>query len=389
VTWSGVLPSWKNLASIIVGLVVTGLLVYGSMGLNTNNIYFDSITYLSEVIESSQNELFAHMAYPGGYILSRIDPLHDFTGYYYFWGILLRWVQNLFQIKGILTPIYIWGATVLYGMTLGMLVVNAASLLFNRRWLLGILFTFGIMAPYYSNYFNTTLGFFGNTIRTVTIGACVMLAYMVLKEKEETLLFIPLLFAYYAALNVSSSSMFLIAFITAGLFFALAFAKEKNWKRWAGFIATFLPLFRYALLVFMGTKLSYAVILGISILITALLIGVAFLLRNHLLAADKVFMALLPIAFIGLAALSFLFRNGDYGYANFFRSSSVDDMTVNMTSHLSDSELLRNIIFYALFVLILVNFRYERRSPAGNAVSDIGRYGYSSGKRGICQSSGV
>ena len=361
VTWSRVIPSWQNLVSLLVGLLMTGLLVYGSMGLNTNNIYFDSITYLSEVVESAQNELFAHMAYPGGYILSRIDPLHDFTGYYYFWGIVLRWIQNLFSYKAVLTPIYIWGATVLYGMCLGSLTVSCASVLFGKRWWLGILFLIGLMAPYYTNYFNTTLAFFGNTMRTAVIGACVMTAFLILKEKTNALLFVPLTVLYYAALHVSSSSMFLIAFITAGLFFGLAFSMEKNWKRWTGFIVSAFPLFRYAFLVFFGSSFSYPVILGATAAIIGVLVLIAFLLRKHLAVVDKVFLVLFPILFAALCVYSFLMKDSVYNYAYFFRSSSLDDMTVNMTSHLSTTELIRNIIFYALLALTLVNFRYEKR----------------------------
>ncbi|MBO5554242.1 MAG: hypothetical protein J5941_01830, partial [Solobacterium sp.] len=175
-TWSSIIPRWENLIALVLGLLITGVLVYGSMNLNTNNIYFDSITYLSEVIESSKNEIFAHMVYPSGAILKRLDPLHDYTGYYYFWGMLLRWASGLFHFDGILTPIYIWGATALYGMSLAMLTGSSVSALYRKNDLKGLLFTVAFMAPFYTNYFNTTLAFFGNTIRTVVIGALILIA---------------------------------------------------------------------------------------------------------------------------------------------------------------------------------------------------------------------
>lgn len=361
VTWSNVLPSWKNLGSLVLGIAVSALLVYGSMNLNTNNIYFDSITYLSEVIESANNEIFAHMVFPGGYLLNRIDPLHDFTGYYYFWGMILRWMKNLFDLEGPLTPIYIWGGTVFYGMLLGNLTVNSAAVLFKKRAWLGVIFTVAFIAPYYSNYFNTTLAFFGNTVRTVVIGACMLIAYLIVRNSKSSLLFIPLPVCYYAALNVSSSSFFLISFITAGLFFSLALSKEKRWTRWAGFIGSLLPIIHYALLVFLGVEKPYWLVLLISLAVVGVLVLAAYLLRNNLPALDKVFMFLLPVAFVGIVVISFLLRNSTYGYSYFFRSSSADDMTVNMTSHLSTMELIRNIIFYVLFALLLVNFKFEKK----------------------------
>ena len=37
-TWSSIVPSWDNLISLILGILFTAILVYGSMNLNTNNI---------------------------------------------------------------------------------------------------------------------------------------------------------------------------------------------------------------------------------------------------------------------------------------------------------------------------------------------------------------
>ena len=360
-TWSNVIPDLSNLASLLLGLVITAVLVYGSFNLNTNNIYFDSITYLSEVVESSRSEVFAHMVYPSGYILRRIDPLHDYTGYYYLWGILIRWAVNLLHFDGLVTPIYIWGATVLYGMMLGMLVVSSAFILFRKKAWKGILLTLLFMAPFYTNYFNTTLAFFGNTIRTVIVGTMVLLAFQILRNSKNISLFVPLTIVYYAGINVSSSSLFLIALITTGLFFSMAYAKETNWKRWAGFICTLLPLVQMALAIVLNNRAGYIVMFGGTIAVIGILILIAWLLRNVFPTVDKVFSALFPIALVGLIAVSFLLRNGDYGYGYFFRSSSLDDMTVNMTSHMSAAELFRNIVFYAMVLLLFAEFKFQSK----------------------------
>ena len=360
-TWSSIIPSRDNLISLVIGIAFTAVLVYGSFNLNTNNIYFDSITYLSEVVESSKNEVFAHMVYPGGYLLSRIDPLHDYTGYYYFWGILIRWAVNLFGFKGLVTPIYIWGATVLYGMSLGMITVCSASVLFRKKFWKGLLLIVLFMAPFYTNYFNMTLAFFGNTIRTVIVGMMVLLVYQILRRPNSAALFFPLTVVYYAGLNVSSSSLFLIALITTGIFYSLAFGNETNWKRWAGFICSLTPLVHMAAAIVLNDRAGYPVMLGGTIAVIGILVLIAYLLRNHFPAVNKVFTALFPIALVGLIVVSFLMRNGDYGYGYFFRSSSMDDMTVNMTSHLNVNELFRNIVFYALVILMFAEFKVQSK----------------------------
>ena len=361
VTWSNIIPTKKNLFSILLIIVFAAILGYGSRNLNTNNIYFDSITYLSEVVESSQNQLFAHMIFPLGRPYYALDPLHDYTGYYYLWGILLRICESMFGLKTTLTPIYIWGATFLYAALLAILVIDASVLLFRKYKWKGVLFTVALMAPYYTNYFNTTIAFFGNTIRTVVIGCDVMLVYLILKNTKSRLLFVPLTICHYAALNTSSSSLFLIAFITAGLAFSLALAKEKDWLRWTGFIASCLPLFHMVYLASSSWDIKYFKALALPLAAVAVLILVAFLIRKHLDLFDKGLMILIPVAFIGLAILAFLYRDGDFGYDYFFKTSSLDDMTVNMTSHVSVYELIRNLIFYALLLLTLFNFRVEKR----------------------------
>ncbi len=353
-------PTLRHPASLAAGLLITAVLVKASMGLNTNNIYFDSITYLSEVVESSKAEIFAHMVYPGGYLLQRIDPLHDYTGYYYFWGVLLKGAEKILGFRELTTPIYIWGATVLYGMMLGMLGVSSACVLFRKKAWKGILFLLPFMAPFYTNYFNTTLAFFGNTIRTVLIGTAVLLVFLIQRSKSWQL-FIPLTIVYFAGLNVSSSALFLIAIITAGLFFSLAFAKEKDWKRWAGFIGSLLPLFHMAFAILLNGKAGYIVMAGLALLTCGGLIALAWVLRGQYKIVDKVFLILLPVTFLVLVITAFLVRNGDYGYAYFFRTSSLDDMTVNMTSHVDNSELVRNVMFYLLLALLAVNIRVQTK----------------------------
>ena len=115
VTRSNPLPSWRHLVSLGLGIAISWILCNASSQMTTNNIYFDSISYLSETIESSTADHFAHLIYAGGVPISWIDPLHDYTGYYYFWGTLLRWVSSsgFFELTGSLTPVYIWGSTML------------------------------------------------------------------------------------------------------------------------------------------------------------------------------------------------------------------------------------------------------------------------------------
>lgn len=356
-----VAPKLINLFSIIVGIFITLVLCVSSSKLTTNNTYFDTVSYLSQVIESSSSEKFAHMVYASGFPMRRLFPIYDYTSYYYFWGMILKAVRDIFTIKESMTPLYIWGATILYGMSLGNLVTNSINVLYQKqKKIIGIIVVILILSPYYSNYFNTTLAFFGNTIRTVAIGMSMLLVYLYTKSKNAYL-FIPLMCSYYASISMTASCFFMSAFIVAGVFFYMCFINETRLKHWLLFIVSCLPVFHYAILYLMPDNTTYFKIMIILIILMVLLITIAYLVRKHLDVICKIGKILLPVVLIGLIGLSFLKRNSEYGYSYFFAIRSIDDMGVNVTTHIDHNELVRNIIFYILIIGQFINFKYHSK----------------------------
>lgn len=356
-----VTPKLINLFSIIVGIFITIVLCVSSSKLTTNNTYFDTVSYLSQVIESSSSDKFAHMVYASGFPMRRLFPIYDYTSYYYFWGMILKAVRDIFMIKESMTPLYIWGATILYGMSLGNLVTNSINVLYQKqKKIIGIIVVILILSPYYSNYFNTTLAFFGNTIRTVAIGMSMLLVYLYTKSKNAYL-FIPLMCSYYASISMTASCFFMSAFIVAGVFFYMCFINETRLKHWILFIVSCLPVFHYAILYLMPDNTTYFKIMIILIILMVLLITIAYLVRTHLDVICKIGKILLPVVLIGLIGLSFLKRNSEYGYSYFFAIRSIDDMGVNITTHIDHNELVRNIIFYILVIGQFINFKYHSK----------------------------
>ena len=356
-----VTPKLINLFSILVGIFITAVLCVSSSKFTTNNTYFDTVSYLSQVIESSSSEKFAHMVYASGFPMRRLFPIYDYTSYYYFWGMILKAVRDIFTIKESMTPLYIWGATILYGMSLGNLVTNSINVLYQKyKKIIGIIVVILILSPYYSNYFNTTLAFFGNTIRTVAIGMSMLLVYLYIRSKNP-FLFIPLMCSYYASISMTASCFFMSAFIVAGVFFYMCFINETRLKHWILFIVSCLPVFHYAILYLMPDNTTYFKIMIILIILMVLLITIAYLVRNHLDIVCKIGKIFLPVVLMGLIGLSFLKRNSEYGYSYFFAIRSIDDMGVNITTHIDHNELVRNIIFYILIVGQFINFKYHSK----------------------------
>ncbi len=356
-----VLPKLVNLSSLAVGIFITVVLCISSSKFTTNNTYFDTVSYLSQVIEGSSSSYFAHQVYASGEYLNKLYPIHDYVGYYYFWSMILRAIRSLFNISESLTPIYMWGATILYGMTLGNVVTNSVNVLY-QKWFkaIGIVLTILILSPYYSNYFNTTLAFFGNTIRTAAIGISMLLIYLYARSKNEKI-FIPLMFTYYGSISMTSSGFFISAFMIAGIFFYMCFNNEDRLKHWILFIVSCMPVFHYALLYALPLGTSYFKIIGLLLVIMVVLLGIAVLVQKHLDKVCLVGKVLLPVVLVGLIVVSFMKRDTEYGYDFYFAVRSIDDMGVNLTTHLDHNELVRNIIFYILLIGQCVNYKYHTK----------------------------
>ncbi|MEE3487324.1 MAG: hypothetical protein VZT48_04380 [Bulleidia sp.] len=340
--------------ALLTGLAVTVVLTIASIRLNLNSVFFDTITYLSEVIESAEASTFGHMNYNSGDVLIGIDAVHDFTGYYYFWGMLLRNLDHVFHIQGSLTPIYIWGGTFLYSMALGELIYNSAALLSKKDdWKVVLVFSMFILMPYFTNYYNSTLAFFGNTFRTVATGWAMLLAYLIILKKNAEL-FLPLAITYYANICFTSSGFFLDAFVTAGLLFSLGFRKANNAKVYRNFILSCIPIVHYALVILkVDLAGNYLKTMIITAGIIAVMLLVLLVVKNHLQGFNGFLRVLCFIAVVGLIGASFLAaRNGTFGYSRYFMSGSQNDMLVNITSHTSTAELLRNLILYAMIVCL-------------------------------------
>ena len=354
-TWSNVLPSWNNLFGLLTGLGVSYVLFMTAKDLNTNNIFFDSIHYLSAVLESSVQDKFAHLNYYDGSFIYGLDQFHDYEGFVYFWGMLLRWVNNLTKFRESLTPVYIWGASFVYWMALGNLIWNSVTVVFKKWWkIIGIAAAIVILSPYYTNYWNTTLAFFGNSLRTVIIGFGVLLAFLYLQEEHDGSVFIANMIVTYAALFTSSSGFFLEAFITAALFFCMTWLNDDKLSSYVCFIISCLPLTHFAAIIIQPFSIEYWKVLLMGVVPILVLLVIALLIRNHLDTFNKIMRWLLPVAFVALVVLSFLNRNGEFPYSYFFAQRSNMDMCNNFTGNYEARDPLRNYLLYGMLALVLI-----------------------------------
>ena len=357
---ANVIPSWKHLASLVVGIFIAWVLGAASAKLNTNNIFFDSVFYLSETLESSVNSTFGGMDFYVGREAA-VDFLHDVQGCYYLWGTLLRWVRQSFEVNsGSLTPVYIWGASVLYFMSLGNLLVSSVNTVFTKQKWFALPVCLLLLSPFYTNYFNTTLGFFGNTMRTVCVGWAMLIIYDLVRSHEK-MLYLPLGIVAYAGIAFSSSSLFIFVFMIAGLFFALSFMNKTVWTDYAGLMLASIGVLQMALVLVLP---SHNTSFWFNLIVPMALMGAAafvfWLLRDHLAIVNKIIRILFPVVLIGLIVLSYPLCDSEYGYSFFFEKRSYHDMCNNYTAHDNTLELWRNIVMYAMIGLLFVNFKTKK-----------------------------
>ena len=360
-TRANVVPSWRHLSSVLIGIGIAFVLCRASGQWNTNNIYYDSVTYLSMVTESSSasKELFAHMVPYSGAPLRQIDPLHDLSGFYYFWGMVLRRLAALFDLRPPLVPIYIWGATWLYGMCLGQIITASVNALFKKtQWFYG-LFIVLLLSPFYTNYWNTTLAFFGNTMRPLAVGAMLLAVYILLQSRDWKTS-IPLWFVFQAAIDFSSTGLILGFYVCVSLFTAYVWKKETSVSKYIGWGAACYPIFQYAAYIAFLQRFGFWLATLLSLLVLAVLLLLLWLLSRRmpiLWMSGKVVIVLL---WVGMCVLSFVMKDRTYGYTLFFARPSAFDMALDLTQAASGTEMVRNILLWASFAALA--FAYRQRA---------------------------
>ena len=362
-----ILPKTYDLVSLILPILFCLLLGYLSSIQTTNSAYFDSNFYLSEVLESSTATSLAHLNYYHGSFLYGIDVYHDYQGYYYFWGILINIASKFIEIPSLITPVYMWGASFLYYYSLGLICTMSLQVVYKGALkkfnVILPIFAITFLLPYYTNYFNSTLGFFGNSFRTIAIGLVALLFYCYIYGKDDKAL-LALTFVYLGGISLSSSTMFISAFMIAGLFFYMVYKNNTRIRDYYFLFLSSLPVFHYAYVLltpwYIDNIKTIIVFVTVTIIVSILCYLLSKLDKKYILIITHVCKVLYLVLLIALIGLSFLLKDGMYGYGFFFESRSLNDMCLNYTSWLTNIELLRNVVLWAVLIISLIRFKSKK-----------------------------
>lgn len=353
-----ILPNVDNLISLLCGLLFVLILTNISLKQNTNNTFYDSIYYLSKVIESSFQDHMGYITNYSGAELARLDVFYDYQGFYYFWGVILRTYREYFEVSESLTPIYIWGASFVYYYSLGTSIGTFLRYIFKRKISLLYLAFIAILLPYYTNYFNTTLAFFGNTIRTIGTACLMFLVYLFIKKQDSKILYLAF-FVNLACMCFTSTSLFINVFIFLALTMYYVFIGEKNYKIYRDIVIAILPLVYYASVVLSGWQYNMpkvAILIYAFVVIMLIVLQVLIKFSNEKL--DRIIINFLRICFVlSLGVLIFVSFKIGFNFDYYFSLKSKDDMLLNFVNYEDKLELYRNIVLYGILLVYL----FQRR----------------------------
>lgn len=367
-----ILPTKKEFLFIIGGLIITIIFCWIMGNQTLGETAFDSNFYLSMVIENSSSKTLGRInGYTG--IIEEVSTLHGYQGFYYFHSLLLKNIRNIIHLDSIpLTPIYLWTSAIMYFYMLSDVIFHSIHLfLGKKKWFLQFVALLFVLV-YFTNYFNISFNFYGNTWKTLNIACNMLIIYNFIKQNNRKVLLL-LIFLNSSLIAFSSSGFFIATFIQVSFFFYLIWKQEKDYKIYFEFLLSCLALLIFAILYFADHNLKLSIVIFLAYCIAAVFVYFAKYFNNK---QWKVILRFFQVSFIIILVFFILtsyfvrdtmFSGSDSqfnGYSFFFRLNSLGDMTLNYFQAINSIDLVRNFILWLIIFIncILVNYEKEYKN---------------------------
>jgi len=177
-----------NIINIALMTVVFAILVYITYNRALAEQSFDTIHYMSYIIEAANSDFLTQYSV-GGLVRESISSLNDFSSYFYFLGFIHNVSERVItffssDIQLLSMPITLWYSTILYfvislSLTFATFTQLKIKSLFHKIVILLLIHLF-IGAFYY----NTVFAFYGNTYRTLYAGVLSFLIFTIFEKKS-------------------------------------------------------------------------------------------------------------------------------------------------------------------------------------------------------------
>lgn len=355
IKWS--LPSRKTILVATLMFIYVLFMVYQSSHRTLGSNGFDTVHYLSMVMEGANQGFFSYVQYDNGLSTSGVNVQYDFQSYYYFGSLMVyvydrinQWISPYYF--DLSSSVFIWISSILYFAINFLMTIEIVKKAFNKHRLLGI--ALGIFILFFTSnfYYTNVFTFFGNTYRTLILVFMYLITHEFLKDKFDVTAFSLLfLLTSSALISVSSSGFFIGAMALFGVVMVLI-RYYPDIKLGRVLVTLSLPTLLFAIFYLSANNQAKLMLLaGLMILFYALLLIFDFLpIKMQIYFKwflKNIVFYLIPIL-IALVSIYLRLKNG-VPYPSFFS----DHTRYDMVWYYFDTELIPLLVNFIWFIVFI------------------------------------
>lgn len=216
-------PKSKEILFIGLAFCYVLFMIYQSTQRTLGSNGFDTVHYLSMVMEGASQGFFSYVQYDNGLSTSGVNVQYDYQSYYYFGSMLVYFYDRLNQwinpyYFDLSSSLFIWISSAVYFTINFLMTFELLKLTFKRNRMLTLALGIFILLFTSNFYYTNVFTFFGNTFRTLILVFMYMLSFAFMSDKLKWFEFsIIFMLISSALISVSSSGFFIGAMSLFGI----------------------------------------------------------------------------------------------------------------------------------------------------------------------------
>lgn len=323
----------SNRFNIVFIVFYVIMMVYISSQRTLGQNSFDTIHYLSLVMEGASSKTFSFVQLDTGYATSVFNVPYDFQSFYAFGSYLIYFFDHIVNVLSpnylvVSANIYIWVVSVFYFILESTLVLGfLTELKVSSKFVYWALLL--ILLGFFGNfYYNNVYAFFGNTYRTAIVS---LFIFSIFKAKTKlnlnTAIWLSLLSS--SLISVSSSGLFLGMMLLTTYMYVFFINGDNTDDIGKILVILMLPTMIFAC-AYLGSN-NIGLLLSIIVLETILILVLLMYDLAPLTLKNKIYRLMKLSVFIGIPSLILFYSlfsliRGTNLYPNFFQDHRAYDM---------------------------------------------------------------
>lgn len=321
---------------------------------------FDTIIYLSTVLEGAFANTFTSFDVDSGVARNYIFPIDDYQSYYYFGSFVILLIEKIIKFISkdvfvISTSVFMWSFSILFYVINFLMTVTFIRYLKIKSKLINL--SLGIFVLFFIGnfYYNNTYAFYGNSYRTLIIALMMFIMYVYLNEGLDIRPISTLLMLLSSALiAVSASGYFIGLFAIYGFITYLINNKLQKDILFSVLLKLSIPtVFFVIFYVAVDSLLKLTVLSGVMIILyTALYFANKAFPKITLIILKNATNYVIPTLIVLISI--YLIWTGYMSPSVFFKDTQSADMAWSYFEFIKFPNSIVNILYLlGLFIFIL------------------------------------